>query len=87
MKEVRDVSSQHRYTLSKTNECDKFCTFKPINLFLNILGKKLLVYDVFQNTAKRPLCLPSVGEVLGVAGVKQAMVLLSVNWSSSLALN
>ena len=45
-----------------------------------------MVSDVFQNTAKPPLGLPPLGEVLAVAGVKQAMVLLSDNRSSSLAI-
>ena len=37
-----------------------------------------MVSDVFQNTAKPPFGLPPLGEVLGVASVKQAKVLLSV---------
>ena len=35
--------------------------------------------DVSQNTARPPLGLPRLGEGLGVAGVKQDMVLLSVH--------
>ena len=46
-----------------------------------------MVSDVFHNTAKPFLGLPPLGEVLGVARVKQAMVFFSVNRSSSLALN
>ena len=56
-------------------------------MFANIIGNKLIVFDVFQNIAKPPLSLPPLGEVLGVTSVKQPMVFLSVNCSSKLALN
>ena len=86
-REIRDASAQHRYTLSKTKKCDNVCTFKPNTLHVNIIGKKLMVYDVFQNTARPALGLPPLGEALGVAGKMQAMVLVSVNRSSSKVLN
>ena len=46
-----------------------------------------MVSDIFHNTARPSLGLPPLGEVMRVVGVKQSMVLLSVNWSSLLALN
>ena len=52
-----------------TRECDNACVLKPITLFMNMIGKKLMMSVVFQNPAE------------------QAIVLLSVNWSSSFALN
>ena len=38
-----------------------------------------MVSDVFQNTAKPPVGLPQLEKKLGVAGIVQSIVLLSVN--------
>ena len=40
---------------------------------MNTKGKKLLVSVVFQNSAEPPASLLSLGEVQGVARVKQAI--------------
>ena len=71
---------------SNLQDISNFINDEPFDDIL-IIGKKLMVSDVFKNTANPPLGLPPLGEVLGVAGVKHAIVLLSVNWSSSLAVN
>ena len=47
--EIKVASSQHKYTLNKTKECDIACTFKPITLLMKIIWKKLMVTDVFQS--------------------------------------
>ena len=61
------------YTLSVKKECGNLCTFKPITLFVNTMGKKVLMSVVFQNTVEPPASLLPLGEVQGVARVKQAL--------------
>ena len=69
-----------------TKDCDIVCTFKPIILFMNLIGKKLMVNVILQNTVKPLAVLSPLGEVLTVASIKQVMVLSSVESSSSFAL-